>query len=71
VANQALRERLKEWLAEKDYVCVVVHNHAGALVVGESTIELESKLPEELNGPLQITDRQGDEETSRLHLGKS
>jgi hypothetical protein len=67
VAYLSSRERLKEWLAEKHYMCMVVHDHAGRPVIGQSPIELEPKLPEELHRALHIADRQVNEETSRLH----
>jgi hypothetical protein len=57
VADQTLRERLKERLAEEHYMRVVVHDHAGSLVIGEAPIELKTKLPEKLDRPLQIADR--------------
>jgi hypothetical protein len=67
VAYLAFRERLKEWLAEKHDARVVVHNHAGRPVIGESPIELEAKQPEEFHRTLQIANGQVNEETSRRH----
>ena len=68
VAYLTFRERLKEWFAEKHDACVVVHNHAGRPVIGESPIELESKQPEEFHRAWQIADRQVNEETSHRCL---
>jgi hypothetical protein len=71
VADLAFRERLKEWLAQKHDMGVAVHDHAGRLLVGQSSIELETKLPEELHRAPQIADRQVDEESSRLQIPDS
>jgi cell wall assembly regulator SMI1 len=67
VAYLSFCERLEEWLAEKHDMCVTIHDHAGSLVIAQSPIELEPKLPKELHRALQIADRQVDEQTPGLH----
>src|SRR5262245_19681731 len=51
VADLPLRKCLEKRLAQEHHGRVVVHNHAGGLIIRELWIELEAKLPEKIHRP--------------------
>jgi hypothetical protein len=56
------REGLEERFDHQYHVDVFADDHAGCLFVGELTVELVAELGEELDGSVQVFDRQIDED---------
>jgi hypothetical protein len=49
---------------EQHHVDVLIDHHACAGVIGEPTVEMETKFGKEGSGGRQVLDRQGDEDHS-------
>jgi len=62
VSQICLRVKSLSVLLEQHHERLVGEDHAGGMVVGEARIERESQRREEVDGPLQVADREIDEQ---------